>query len=123
MKKILLIDDDEDFNDALKMSLELNDFQVISAYNGNQGWELQRQEKPDLVITDIVMPEMDGLGFLMKLRQAQPRPDFKVIVMSGGGRLLDASYLNHAKAFGADLILKKPFPFDELHKHIVQLIN
>jgi len=122
MKTILVIDDDEDLNSALKEVLELKGYEVFCAFNGRQGMELLKEIEPDLVITDIVMPELDGLGFLGSVVNREMKYPCKVIVISGGGRIASKNYLACAESFGVDDILEKPFTFAKLNEKIEALI-
>ena len=85
---------------------------VTQACNGKEGLRLFYACEADLVITDIVMPEMEGFEVLMELRKA--RPDMQIIAMSGGGRQQPKEVLHIAKHLGAARVLAKPFSCDEL---------
>lgn len=122
MKTILVIDDDEDLNEALKDVLELKGYKVFCAFNGLQGLKLLNETQPDLVITDIVMPELDGLGFLGSAVDTPLNYPCKIIAISGGGRITSQNYLACADAFGVDAVLEKPFTFAKLHAQIEALI-
>jgi len=107
MARILLIDDDDSLRTMLHLTLTHFGHTVTAARNGREGLEKFRQTGADLVITDIVMPEQDGLEFLMALR-AEPVA-VKVIAMSGGGRRSPVNFLHVAKLLGATKVLAKPF--------------
>ncbi|OUS31114.1 hypothetical protein A9Q99_04690 [Gammaproteobacteria bacterium 45_16_T64] len=123
MNKILLIDDDKDFNDTLKEFLEYEGFSVICAYNGKEGLSLIRKEKPDLIITDIVMPNVDGLEVLVELQREPLSFPTKIIAISGGGRIDGEYYLDTAEAFNTDYTFEKPLVVGELLKAIRELLN
>lgn len=93
---------------------------VVEAHNGREGLVLFEQARPDLVITDIVMPEKEGLQVLRELRKYQP---LKVIAISGGGRGLASNYLHIAKQLGAAKILEKPFSNEVLLAAINELLS
>lgn len=112
MASILLIDDDDMFRDVLATALTQAGHVVKQAANGAEGLRLFRQEPPDLVITDIVMPEKEGLGTIMELRQSHPHA--RVIAMSGGLAHDPKLYLHMAEKFGASAVLAKPFHLTEL---------
>ncbi len=113
MARILLIDDDSSVRDMLSLTLEHFGHTVIQARNGQEGLRLFPGSAVDLVITDIVMPEVEGIGVVMGLRKLQP--DVKIIAISGGGRTVAAGhYLQMAKRLGAVAVLAKPFSNDEL---------
>jgi DNA-binding response OmpR family regulator len=107
MARILLIDDDDSVRGMLLQTLTHFGHTVIEARNGKEGLELFRDAKADLVITDIVMPEKEGIEVLMELRKKHP--PVKVIAISGGGRQSMANYLHIAKHLGAAKVLGKPF--------------
>lgn len=120
MANILLIDDDDAVRNALHLVLEHFGHTVIDARNGNEGLALYAQSKPDLVITDIVMPEKEGLEVLMELRKQHART--KIIAISGGGRINAADYLHLAQRMGAAKVLTKPFSQQALINAINELL-
>jgi CheY-like chemotaxis protein len=106
MARILVIDDDEPVRTTVRETLEHFGHTVIEARNGTEGLALFSHAHADLVITDIVMPEKDGLEVLRELRSM--RPSVKIIAISGAGRDRGAVYLNTAKLMGAATVLPKP---------------
>ncbi len=112
MAKILLIDDDDHVRTMLRLTLIHFGHTVVEARNGKEGLDLFESVKADLIITDIVMPEKEGLQVLMELRKKQP--PVKVIAISGGGRQGGTDYLRIAKLMGASAVLSKPFSNDAL---------
>lgn len=123
MSKILLVDDDVAYNEMLKDFLESHGHELICAFDGRQALTLFKQLQPELVITDLVMPEEDGVGFLMKLWQDDGSFPCKVIAMSGGGRVGGAEYLNITKNMGVDDLFEKPFKMAELQQSIDTLLH
>ena len=119
--KVLLIDDDRDFSDAIYQHLSRKGFDVEVAYDGVKGLEKFNATTPDLVITDIVMPEQDGLGFLMAIRDDSFHFPCKVIAISGGGRIAGKAYLELADTFGVDASLTKPIAFKDLYEIFGQI--
>ncbi|MDP2137012.1 MAG: response regulator transcription factor [Candidatus Didemnitutus sp.] len=113
MAKILLIDDDDLFRDMLASALEREGHVVNQATNGVQGLKMFRAEQADLVITDIVMPEKEGLDTIRDLRRDFPAA--RIIAMSGGLANDSRLYLLMAEKFGARAVLAKPFPIEELY--------
>ena len=107
MPQILLIDDDETIRTVLSLTLQRAGHTVILAADGREGLRQLDQHTVDLVVTDIVMPETEGLELIQRVRAT--RPHLKIIVMSGGGRMQDTSYLQTATLLGADYALTKPF--------------
>ncbi len=119
IKTILVIDDEDLFRSGLKKVLELEGYAVVGARDGQQGLMCYREMKPDLILTDIVMPEKEGIETIMEI--IADNPNQPVIAMSGGGLTHNADYLEYAKEFGARKILKKPFKFEELFEAIREL--
>ena len=119
MVRILVIDDDDDFRSMLRMALEQDGYAVEEARNGLEGSQRQRTEPVDLVITDILMPEQEGLETIQALRQEFP--EIKIIAISGGvGRL---NFLTHARLFGALRTLQKPFTLQQLHDVVLEVLQ
>ncbi len=113
MASILLIDDDESVRAMLRDTLAHFGHTVIEARNGKEGLELFDHVQADLLITDIVMPEKDGLEVLMEVRRRHSRVN--IIAMSGGGRVSAAAdYLQTAKLMGVTKVLTKPFSSETL---------
>jgi DNA-binding response OmpR family regulator len=112
MTRILLIDDDDSVRTMLRLNLTQFGHTVIEARDGKEGVEKFGASGATLVITDIVMPEKEGLEVLMELRKAHPT--LKVIAMSGGGRVSAVDCLHMASLLGAVKVLTKPFAMDEL---------
>jgi DNA-binding response OmpR family regulator len=121
MKKILIIDDNEQFNKMLCMILAQAGYEVSTAANGDSGLKLYRQERPDLIITDIYMPEKEGLETIMELRATDCQT--RILVVSGGSPQMNlADMFNMAKIFGADAMLAKPFDMDHFLKTVQGLL-
>jgi len=121
MARILVIDDDEQVLDMLYESLTREGYDVLRASNGEQGMRLYREEPVDLIITDLIMPEKEGIETIIELRQ--DFPDVKIIAMSGGGRIGTKDYLNMAKIFGVQRTFTKPVAREQLLDAIRGLIN
>ena len=107
MAKILLIEDDAAVRAVLCDTLLRFGHGVTQARNGKEGLALLAVAAPDLVITDIIMPEQEGLAVLLEVKTKWPA--VKLIAMSGGGRQNPAEYLRLATFFGAARTLMKPF--------------
>jgi len=112
MKRILIIDDDHHILLMMKKKLERVGFEIDLASNGKEGLDLISKVPFDLVITDIIMPEKEGLETIREMKRIQP--EFKIIAMSGGGKISADNYLETAKIFGALKILEKPFTKKQL---------
>ncbi len=106
MKKILIIDDEAPIRKMLKKLLEKNDYHVLEADNGKMGIDSYTKNKPDLIITDLIMPEKEGLESIRELKKLNP--DIKIIAISGGGITDPKMYLNLASKFGAVRTFSKP---------------
>jgi DNA-binding response OmpR family regulator len=120
MARILLIEDNDPIRTVLRENLVLEGHTVIEARNGQEGLDLFRQAGADLVITDILMPEKEGIEVLMELRHAHP--PVKVIAMSGGGLGSGEDYFAAARFLGAAKVLLKPFAIAVLLAAIDELL-
>lgn len=112
MASILVVEDDEDIRPLICMMLVKAGHAVRQAGNGIEGVRLYREAPADLVLTDVVMPEQEGLAMIIELRRLNPK--VKIIAMSGGFAYDPKLYLHMASRFGADRVLRKPFQFNEL---------
>lgn len=121
MQQILLIDDDPTIQMVFSRFLSNSGFEVIQAENGLKGIELLKAHDPDLVITDILMPEMDGLEMLMELRNSHP--GMPVITMSGGLRNEPGSVHERAQIYGATRVLEKPVSLNILLSTVHELLK
>ena len=94
-KKIVVVDDEVDFLDLVKIRLEANNYQVVTASNGREGLEKIKKEKPDAVLLDILMPEMDGLKVLKAVRSVDKNmPIFIITAFSNEERFKVANQFN-----------------------------
>ncbi len=113
MSSILVIDDEADIRDLCRRILSQAGYQVIEAPDGNVGMRLYRENRPDLIITDIIMPEKEGIETIMELRREFPA--VRIVAISGGGQATTgATCLHLAKSLGAVKALAKPFTKSEL---------
>lgn len=120
-KTILVIDDEAAFRDYMTALLEKNNFTVLLAENGISGEQKAFELKPDLIITDIVMPDKEGVEFIKSIREKDTVTP--IIAVSGGNRVNAYSYLSMTKKLGANAILAKPFSNSEILKTINELIT
>jgi CheY-like chemotaxis protein len=104
---ILVVDDEPGIRELLCIMLETAGHTVAAAANGLEAPKVMAAQKIDMVITDLLMPERDGLEFIAETRKRYP--EVKIIAMSGGGHIARDSYLRIAKNFGAHFLLEKPF--------------
>jgi DNA-binding response OmpR family regulator len=116
MKKILIIDDDVMVRASIVHILEDGGYEVLIAEDGVRGMALFRSEHPDLVVTDIIMPEQEGIQTINEIRSA--KPDAKIIAISGSGRFCSADFLGMARRLGAADAIEKPFDPDELLRRV-----
>lgn len=107
MPDILIIDDEELIRDSLATVLIREGYTVDTAVNGQEGMEKFEKDPARLIVTDIIMPKMEGIETIKKLREKYT--DLKIIVISGGGRAGNLDFLAVAKKLGADISLHKPF--------------
>lgn len=119
--QILLVDDEEMVRMQIRSSLELEGYEVREASNGREALEMLADYKPDLMITDILMPEKEGIETIREVRQQ--RADIKIIAISGGVRTENMDFLKIAKRLGADLALPKPFGRQQLLTLVHQLLD
>jgi len=105
--RILVVDDNDQIRGMLRLMLETAGHEVSDAANGKSALHLQKTIPADLVITDIIMPEMEGIELIINIRKIDPR--VKIIAISGGGKIDPYLCLDIAGQLGADRILQKPF--------------
>jgi DNA-binding response OmpR family regulator len=110
--KVLLIDDDAALLGLMAHAFAAAGYATLTAENGRKGLQLLEAYRPDLVVTDIVMPEMEGIGAILQIRR-KPRPP-KIIAISGAGPGGRRDYLSWAKHLGADEVLAKPFRMSQI---------
>ena len=116
IRKVLVIEDNKEFRLMLRDMLEETGCRVIEAEDGNQGIALGGSTDIGLVITDILMPNKEGIETIMKLREM--KPDMKIVAMSGGGSMQNMMFLDMASELGADCTLQKPFGMTDVREII-----
>lgn len=121
MKRILVIDDDWQMREMMHQALERAGYEVVDAANGKIGLNLHRDKPVDLVITDLIMPEKEGIETIRELRKDYP--ELKIIAISGGGRASAEGYLSVAKTIGADRTLSKPFDLKNILETVKELLK
>ncbi len=121
MAHILVIDDETPVRSLFGQLLESAGYSVALASDGREGLRLMKQQKPDLIITDIMMPEMDGLELLMNIRKQHL--DVPVIAISGGMKTQPANFLPQAKKFGAQRVFIKPVELSALLQAVQELLG
>ncbi|MDD2964607.1 MAG: response regulator [Bacteroidales bacterium] len=121
MRTILLVEDEFVVRNGLKNALEKRDYLVIDVSNGNEALAVLDTILPAVIITDILMPEKDGIELLFELVRRKSK--VPIIAMSGGGRISPADHLENALKMGASAVLIKPFSLDELFAKIAELLS
>lgn len=120
MAKILVIEDSSNFRLVVKKMLLHYGHQVADVGDGYEGINYLKENIVDLVITDIFLPEKDGIEFLNELRDLKPHP--KVLAMTGMDVSYGADYLEIAKKAGADEVIGKPFNMQDLEAVVNRLL-
>jgi CheY-like chemotaxis protein len=119
--RILIIDDEDQPRRMLQQVLIRMGYEVVEARDGNEGLQLFRTSPTDLIITDILMPEKEGLETIIDLRREFPA--VKIIAISGGGRTGNLNFLEVAKRLGAQRTLQKPFELQEMIAAVRELLQ
>jgi YesN/AraC family two-component response regulator len=112
MQSILIIDDEPQIRSMIRLILERSGYSVIEASDGIEGIRLFREKPADLIITDLIMPNKDGIGMIIELKKEFP--EVKIVAMSGGGLNRPEGYLRGAQKLGAACTLSKPINRQEL---------
>jgi CheY-like chemotaxis protein len=120
MAVVLVIDDDESMRKLIARILG-NKHSVFSAANGHEGLTLLDEHKPDIVITDILMPQKEGIETMREIQERAPAT--KIIAISGGGAARNLMFLDVASVFGADAILAKPFRPAQLVQTVDEVLS
>jgi CheY-like chemotaxis protein len=120
MARILVIDDDRQARNVLKQILSRAGYDVVEAQDGAEGVRLFQATPADLVITDILMPEKEGLETIQELRQSAPQ--VKIIAISGGGEKGNLNFLRIAEKLGAQQTIQKPFSRQTLLDAVAQVL-
>jgi len=118
--RVLVVDDNPDTRTLVKLVLERAGFEAQVAADGQRALDLQRERPADVLITDIFMPESDGIELIARFKSGFPQ--VKIIAMSGGGHVSKKDYLPVAKEIGADGVLQKPFAAETLVRMLRELV-
>lgn len=121
MKHILVIDDDPSIRLTFKRYLDSKGYSVSVAADGAEGLSMVNERIPDLVITDVMMPEKDGLEVVLDLRENHP--DLPIIAISGGMRIVPMDFLPMISKFGAGKVFYKPVELEELLGAVQELLG
>ena len=120
MNKILVIDDDLAINELIKVNLELCGYKVVQAYDGVKGFALCKQERPSLVILDVMMPDVDGYTVAQRIRKNDETQYIPILMLTALSQINDK-----VKGFdiGVDDYLVKPFEMEELQVRVRALLK
>lgn len=120
-KKILVVEDDRFLRRACEASLRQRGFAVLVAVDGEEGLRVARDEQPDLILLDMLMPRMDGLAMLRSLRDAEPTRAIPVLILSNSSRQSD---IDELRALGiADYLVKANLSLQELGDRVTRLLG
>lgn len=119
MARVLVIDDDKDTMRILEAKLTDAGYQVLQAVDGKEGLEKARQIRPDLILLDVMMPELDGLSVLQHMRFDPETEKIPVIIMTAKGEKMEKLF----KMEGASAYLTKPFVFKELIEELKKCLG
>jgi DNA-binding response OmpR family regulator len=118
-KRILLVDDDPEIVESMRLALQSKGFNVLVARDGNQGLVLCEREDPDLVILDMMMPKRSGFLVLEKLRRTRPVPLRVIMITANEG----SRHKAYAEMLGVDDYIRKPFAMDRLMESVERLLG
>lgn len=117
--KILIVEDEAEMREAIKLRLEANQFEVITAADGSEGLSKARTEKPNLIILDIMLPKLDGFRLCRMLKFDENYKNIPVIILTAKTQKTD---INRGKEMGAEAYITKPFKSEELLAEINELL-
>jgi DNA-binding response OmpR family regulator len=117
-KRILLVDDDREIVEAMRVALEALDYRILVARDGNQGLAMAEREDPDLVILDMMMPKRSGFLVLEKLRRTRQVPTRVIMITANEG----SRHKAYAEMLGVDDYIRKPFAMDRLLDSVNRLL-
>jgi CheY-like chemotaxis protein len=120
MAVVMVIDDDAALRRLVIRTLSAHGHEVIEAENGEDGLALLQQHKPEVVITDIIMPKTEGIETINRLKERHPA--IKIIAISGGGMTRNLMFLDVARALGVNATLAKPFRPAQLVETVAQVL-
>ncbi len=118
-KRILLVDDDREIIESLRIALEAKGYEVLIARDGNQGLAMAERENPDLMILDMMMPRRSGFLVLERIRHTRPVPLRIIMITANEG----SRHKAYAELLGVDDYIRKPFAMDRLMASVDRLLN
>jgi len=115
-KHILVVDDDPDLVESITMKLESNNFKVTKAYDGIEAWEKIKDERPELIILDVMMPRKNGYETCKEIKQDDQYKDITVVLLTAVGDAVSTTNFTHmdGKTTPADDFIPKPIDLDKL---------
>ncbi|MDO5552993.1 MAG: response regulator [Planctomycetia bacterium] len=117
--KVLVIDDDPEISESIRIALEVTGYDVVVARNGSAGLALAERLNPDLIILDMMMPKRSGFLVLETLRQTRKVPNRVIMITANEG----TRHKDYAKELGVDEYIHKPFPMDVLLEAVVRVLH
>ena len=120
MSKILVVDDDRAINELIKVNMKLAGYEIVQAFDGTQGFALAKQELPNLVILDVMMPNVDGYTVAQRIRQNDTTKDIPILMLTA---LSDIEDKGRGFAIGIDDYLVKPFDMEELKMRVKAILK
>ncbi len=118
-KRILLVDDDREIVESMRIALEALGYEILVARDGNQGLVMAEREDPDLVILDMMMPKRSGFLVLERLRRTRPIPTRIIMITANEG----SRHKAYAEMLGVDDYIRKPFAMDRLIESVQRLLK
>jgi DNA-binding response OmpR family regulator len=118
-KRILLVDDEQEIVESMRMALEAKGYEIVVARDGNQGLAMAERDDPDLMILDMMMPKRSGFLVLEKLRRSRPVPLRIIMITANEGNRHKA----YAEMLGVDDYIRKPFAMDQLLSSVGRLLG
>ena len=118
-QRVLLVDDDHEIVESVRMALESKGYDVLVARDGNQGLAMAEREDPDLVVLDMMMPKRSGFLVLEKLRRTRPVPLRVIMITANEG----SRHKAYAEMLGVDDYIRKPFAMDRLMDSVKRLLG
>jgi len=123
--KILIIEDDRDMTEALKITLESYSYRVILAFDGVQGLQMVRKENPDLIILDLLLPREDGVTLCCQLKQREEYAHIPILVLTAMVRKIEETIFSTSpcSSLPADDYVTKPIQPEELLERVKRLLD
>jgi two-component system response regulator (stage 0 sporulation protein F) len=120
-RKVLIVDDEAAIRGLLRMAFEAQGFEVAEADNGAEALSLHDSFSPAAVVIDLIMPGMEGIETIRRLRSLNAT--LRIVALSGGGSMGFTDYLKYAQQLGADLAMSKPVAIKELVRQVSRLLS